>query len=202
MTEGRIALPGAEVELLPAFLSVNDAAAALRSVREEVVWEQQRILMFGRSVAMPRLTCWIGDADAIYTYSRTTFQPRPWTPTLQDLRSRIGLRAGQAFNSVLANRYRNGSDSMGWHSDDEPELGDEPVIASLSLGAARRFCLRHRREPECRVDLLLEPGSLLLMRGATQRNYRHALPKTRVEVGERINLTFRQVSAAARATRR
>jgi alkylated DNA repair dioxygenase AlkB len=126
-------------------------------------------------------------------YSGTPHQPLPWTPALELVRERVLGLTGCAFNSVLLNLYRDGRDGMGWHSDDEPELGRDPVIASVSLGAPRRFCLRHRRRKDQRLDVSLGPGSLLLMAGATQHHWVHAVPKTALPVGPRVNLTFRQI---------
>src|SRR5690606_30273743 len=122
---------------------------------------------------------------------------RPWSAALSDLRDRLERELGTGFNSVLANLYRDGRDAMGWHSDDEPELGPAPVIASVSLGATRRFVLKHRRKPDRKLALELPAGSLLVMAGATQRNYRHALPRTARPVGGRINLTFRSIGRTA-----
>lgn len=142
----------------------------------------------------------MGDEDASYVYSGTHFAPHPWTPTLLALRERVAHACDAPFNSVLANLYRNGQDSMGWHSDNEPELGREPVIASLSLGAARRFRLKPRGAA-ARGDVLaieLEHGSVLRMAGETQQRYVHDLPKTSAAVGPRINLTFRWVDASRR----
>jgi alkylated DNA repair dioxygenase AlkB len=191
------ALPLADADLAwdPQFLGAGSAASAFAALRDAIAWERHRIRLFGRECDVPRLSCWIGDPDARYRYSGTDFAPRPWPAALLVLRDQVQEACGTCFNSVLANRYRDGRDSMGWHSDDEPELGPEPVIASLSLGATRRFLLRHRRDPGRRLALDLGPGSLLVMRGATQSNYRHALPRTARAVGERINLTFRQVRA-------
>jgi alkylated DNA repair dioxygenase AlkB len=189
----RIDLPDAEVLLYPRWMAQTQAQAALETLRDELPWAQHRIRLFGREVLTPRLCAWVGDKAASYAYSGTRFQPLPWTPTLLGLRDQLQCDGAGRFNSVLANRYRDGRDSMGMHSDNERELGPEPVIASISLGATRRFRLRHRRHPERRVELLLENGSLLLMRGATQANYRHDLPKTARPVGERINLTYRLV---------
>ncbi len=149
--------------------------------------------MFGRLVDSPRLSCWMGDPQAAYRYSGVRFTPVPWLPALAAVRERLQLETGHAFNSVLLNRYRDGRDCMGWHSDDEPELGPQPLIASLSLGATRRFLLKHRARPEVRACVELQHGDLLLMGGDTQRHYRHALPRTARPVGERINLTFRQI---------
>ena len=143
---------------------------------------------------MPRLSCWIGDADAHYRYSGQDFVPEPWTPALAELRTALSADLGVAFNSVLCNLYRDGRDAMGWHSDAERELGAQPTIASLSFGATRRFRLRPRGGGATH-DIALEAGSLLLMAGVTQQNWRHALPRTAKPVGARINLTFRHISA-------
>ncbi|WP_369940378.1 alpha-ketoglutarate-dependent dioxygenase AlkB family protein [Xanthomonas medicagonis] len=187
-------LPGAEVRWLPGWLAQAEAAALFAQLLHTVEWEVHRIRLFGRLVDSPRLSCWIGDAQASYRYSGTRFAPHPWPQALLPLRARLAAETGVAFNSVLANRYRDGRDAMGWHSDDEKELGPRPLIASLSLGATRRFALRHRQEPALRQALELTSGGLLLMGGETQRLYRHALPRTARPVGERINLTFRRVA--------
>jgi alkylated DNA repair dioxygenase AlkB len=189
-------LADAQVRLARGWLAPAESAALMATLLRDVPWEVHRIRMFGREVASPRLSCWIGDAEAAYRYSGSRFQPRPWLPALAALRDRLREELGRPFNSVLANRYRSGADAMGWHSDDEPELGPEPLIASISLGASRRFVLRHRRDPAQRLALDLEPGSLLLMAGATQHHWKHALPRTTRPVGERINLTYRQILPA------
>lgn len=186
-------LPDAQVRLVRGWLEPPAADALMAGLLEQVPWEVHRIRLFGREVASPRLSCWIGDADAAYRYSGTRFQPRPWLPALAALRDRLASELAQPFNSVLANRYRSGADAMGWHSDDERELGPGPLIASVSLGATRRFLLCHRGDPAQRLALDLEQGSLLLMGGQTQQYWKHALPRTARPVGERINLTFRQV---------
>ena len=185
-------MPEADVRYTAGWLGAPEADALQHALIEEIPWEVHRIRMFGREVASPRLSCWIGDPGATYTYSRSRFEPRPWTPALARLRDRLARETGVRFNSVLANRYRDGHDAMGWHSDDEPELGPEPVIASISVGAPRTFAFRARADGR-RVDLVLEHGSLLLMAGRTQHAWRHALPRTRRPLGERINLTFRAI---------
>ena len=190
-------LPGARLQLARGWMSAAEAGALMQVLRDGLPWEVHHIRLFGREVPSPRLSCWIGDPDAVYRYSGTRFSPHPWTAGLSALRQRLQVELGQPFNSELANRYRDGRDAMGWHSDDEPELGPEPLIASLSLGAVRRFVLRRRDDPGRRLALELEPGSLLLMGGTTQRHWKHALPRTTRPVGERINLTFRQLAAAA-----
>ncbi|QSQ31351.1 alpha-ketoglutarate-dependent dioxygenase AlkB family protein [Xanthomonas translucens] len=191
----RLDLPGADLRWLPGWLAPAEAAVLFAHLLTAVNWEVHRIRLFGKLVDSPRLSCWIGDAQASYRYSGTRFAPHPWPPALQPLRERLAAETGVAFNSVLANRYRDGRDAMGWHSDDETELGPHPLIASLSLGATRRFVLRHRQQPALRQVLELSAGGLLLMGGQTQRLYRHALPRTAKPVGERINLTFRNIAA-------
>ncbi|MDB6162847.1 MAG: alkB, partial [Xanthomonadaceae bacterium] len=186
----------ADVSYDPAWLSPAEADALFTALRDGVAWEVHRIRLFGRQVDSPRLSCWIGDPDAVYAYSGTRFLPQAWPAVLQPVRSRLQHEIGFDFNSVLANCYRDGRDRMGWHSDDEPELGAKPVIASLSLGAERRFVLRSRREPRIKRELLLPAGSLLLMAGATQSLYQHSLPGTARAIGPRINLTFRRIVPA------
>ena len=196
-------LPLAHADLAfdPDWLPRAEADALFAALRRSVPWEVHRIRLFGRQVDSPRLSCWIGDPGAAYRYSGTTFAPHPWPPALAMVRERLAADAGAAFDSVLANLYRDGRDAMGWHSDDEPELGPAPVIASLSLGATRRFRLKARAAAGEGLSLDLPHGSLLLMRGATQRHYRHALPRTARPVGERINLTFRTILGTGRGVR-
>ena len=165
-----------------------------QALQAEIPWETHRIRMFGNWVDSPRLSCWIGDPQARYRYSGAEFVPHPWPLVLGALRDRLQAQGIGRFNSVLLNRYRGGTDYMGWHSDDEPELGPAPLIASLSLGAARRFLLRRRDDPARKAEYLLGHGDLLLMAGQTQRHYQHALPKMARVQGERINLTFRWIT--------
>jgi alkylated DNA repair dioxygenase AlkB len=182
-----------EATLWPVAFEATEAGELFDQLRREIDWQQEEILLFGRRLPVPRRVAWHGDTGASYTYSGTRHDPLPWTPVLERVRSRVTGLTGAHFNAVLLNLYRDGRDGMGWHADDEPELGRDPVIASVSLGATRRFCLRHRRRKDQRLDLSLTHGSLLLMSGATQHHWVHALPKTAVPVGERINLTFRRV---------
>lgn len=191
-----IALPDADLAFDPAWLDAAQAAALQAALQAEIAWETHRIRLFGRQVDSPRLSCWIGDPGAVYRYSGTRFEPRPWPESLLPLRARLREETGVDFNSLLANLYRDGRDSMGWHADDEPELGARPCIASLSLGAVRRFAFKSRDPDGPRLALGLPHGSLLLMRGDTQRRYRHALPRTARPVGARINLTFRRIATA------
>ena len=191
-------LPQAELLFDPAFLPAAEAEALLVQLTADAAWEQRAIRIFGQEIPQPRFTAWYGDAEARYTYSGLAWEPRPWLSALHALRQRLEAATGHRFNSVLLNLYRDGRDSMGWHADDEPELGPAPAIASLSLGATRRFRLRPRAGlPHPPLNLDLPGGSLLLMRGPTQRHWQHALPKTARPVGPRLNLTFRWVAGAA-----
>ena len=186
-------LPGAEVAFDPAWLPPAQADALFADLLTAIPWEVHRIRLFGREVDSPRLSCWIGDADAAYTYSGTRFEPQPWPAALLQIRDRLAREIDIDFNSVLSNLYRDGRDGMGWHSDAEAELGPRPVIASLSLGAVRRFLLKSRADAALKRAIELPHGSLLLMCGDTQRNYRHALPRTTRPIDARINLTFRRI---------
>jgi alkylated DNA repair dioxygenase AlkB len=190
----RVELPDAELFLFPRLLSPQAAAAAFAALRRDVDFEQEVIAMYGRAVAAPRLTAWYGDPGCTYRYSGVLHQPRRWMPTLNDLRTRVEAATGQRFNGALVNYYRDGMDSVSWHSDDESDLVADAVIASLSLGAARVFQLRHKTRTELRrVDIELPPGSLLVMGGVCQRHWQHQLPKRKNLRAGRINLTFRQV---------
>jgi alkylated DNA repair dioxygenase AlkB len=199
----RIELPGASpggaaVWLDAAFLPVADADRLFAALLGEVPWAQRTIRLFGREVLQPRLLAWMGDPGVTYTYSRSTLPPEPWTPAVREIRARVAAAAaarGWSWrpNGVLLNRYRDGRDAMGWHADDEPELGPAPTIASVSLGQTRRFSLRRRDDHRARVDVPLTHGSLLWMTGPTQERYQHALPRTAKPRDERINLTFRRI---------
>lgn len=184
-------------EYRPDFIPRRLADAWLEQLWRELGWSRQEITLFGRRVMQPRLVAWYGDPHAAYTYSGLTLQPSPWHSVLSELRERLETATGGRFNSVLANAYRDGGDSMGWHSDDEKELGTAPLIASVSLGAERRFLVRPRSPPGGGTNrshgITLGPGSLLVMKGDSQRLFQHALPRTRKPVRLRINLTYRQV---------
>lgn len=182
--------------LWPGFVPARTRDALLTLIHDDVPWTQHRIRIHGRELPSPRLSAWIGDPGCAYTYSKTRFEPLPWTPALAGVRAMLADELGLQFNSVLCNLYRDGADSMGWHSDDERELGHEPVIASLSLGQPRRFLLRSKAQPRRTLELELGDGSLLIMRGATQAHWQHALPKSLRVKGARINLTFRNILPA------
>lgn len=189
-----LALPGADLLYWPSLAPGIDSATLLPALHAAVAWRQESITLFGRTHLQPRLIGWMGDPGCAYRYSGTLWEPAPWHPLVESLRRTVETQTGARFNSVLLNLYRDGQDGMGYHSDDEPELGPEPAIASLSLGAERPLHFRHRRdreEPTRRFPLA--DGSLLLMRGATQANWKHAIPKTRRPIGPRLNLTFRRI---------
>lgn len=164
----------------------------LNILQNEIAWRQDYIKMMGQILPLPRLTAWYGDSDKSYTYSGINMNPLAWTDTLLYIKERAETLAGTKFNSVLLNFYRDGRDSVAWHSDDEPELGKNPVIASVSFGSTRKFSLKHKQEEDI-INLELTSGSLLIMRGATQHHWLHQLPKTNHNISARINLTFRNI---------
>ena len=172
--------------------AVAEPERVLERLLAELGWRQDTARIAGREVLLPRLTAWYGDAG--YRYSGIDNPPQPWLPLLTELKKTGEQLAGVTFNSVLANLYRDGRDSMGWHSDDERSLGSNPVIASLSFGAVRRFRLKHKTAPRT-LALDLQPGSCLVMAGPLQHHWRHALPKTKKPVGPRVNLTFRLIKS-------
>ena len=190
-----IPLPGADVVYMPRWLADQEATAFYHALASSLSWSQDTIKLFGKPVKIPRLQAWYGDLTTQYTFSGLTMVPKEWTTELQILRSRCEKAAECRFNSVLANWYRHGQDSMGMHADDEPELGVQPVIASVTLGEGRPFILRHKQTKET-ARINLEHGSLLIMRGDTQRNYLHGINKTTRSIGGRINLTFRYIYPA------
>lgn len=190
----RIPLEDAEIYLDCGFLDQSEADAMFGQLLEQTDWIQPTIRMGKREIHSPRLAAWHGDPDAVYTYSGLRNAPLPWTPSLSVLRERLHQATGIEFNSVLLNLYRSGQDSMGWHRDNEPELGERPVIASLSLGASRRFVMKHVKDPQKRWQTRLRAGSLLIMAGDAQRKWKHAVPKSAADAsGQRINLTFRTI---------
>ena len=165
-------------------------AEVMRRLLEETDWRAEQIKVWGKVHAQPRLTAWHGEAS--YRYSGMTLQPLPFTPLQLLLKQAVEQATGRRYNSVLLNYYRDERDSMGFHADNEPELGPEPTIASLSFGAARTFILKHRRLPRT-IKLALGDGSLLLMAGKLQQNWTHGINKERTARGPRINLTFRRI---------
>lgn len=187
-------LPDAEVKFFPSFIPKSEADHFLNRLLEKIIWQQDQIRYYGKMLDLPRLTAWYGETDKPYTYSGIPMSPHPWTEELFDLKQRVEREAGVVFSSVLLNRYRSGSDSVSWHADDEKELGENPVIASISLGAERMFQLKHKRRDDlAKVDILLLHGSLLIMSGPTQHFWKHQIPKTSRNLKDRINLTFRVI---------
>jgi alkylated DNA repair dioxygenase AlkB len=191
-------LPEAEVFLCPAFFTRSEADRLLQELRDTTAWRQETIQLYGRNITVPRLTAWYGDEGTSYIYSGITNVPLPWTPALLEVKRAVEPVSGVVFNSVLLNRYRTGKDSVSWHADDEPEFGEQPVIASVSFGGTRIFQLRHTKRTELKASVELTHGSLLIMRGGTQANWLHQVPKTAKPVEERLNLTFRAIVAPAR----
>lgn len=177
----------------PGVLPAAEANRLFSRLLEGLPWEQPRVRVFGREHAAPRLQSWHGDPDAVYRYSGLTLHPLPWTAELSRIRERVRELAGISFNSVLVNLYRDGDDSMGWHADDEPELGTSPRVASFSLGATRDFALRRKGESRQALKVALGNNELLLMAPDVQRHWQHSLPRRRRVMAARINLTFRQV---------
>jgi alkylated DNA repair dioxygenase AlkB len=190
----RIPLTDAEIYYLPELPLAQTAEAVMNQLVDKVPWRAENIVVWGKTVPQPRLIAWYGDKGANYTYSGIHHDPLPWTDTLIDIKTRVEKVADTSFNSVLLNYYRHHRDSMGLHSDDEPELGRRPIIASLSLGEERTFILKHKTRRELKsVRLKLASGSLLLMKGDTQHYWKHGIEKEKRPCGPRINLTFRRV---------
>ncbi len=190
-----IVLPGACVRYHPNWLSQQQQTRYWRAF-QELDWQQPAILIAGRQIRIPRLNAWYADSYADYGYSGIKLPRLDWTPELYELKQQVEATCGHRFNAVLANFYRRGQDSVDWHADDEPELGPKPVIASVSLGAGRAFKFRHRFDRTIATKTInLEPGSLLEMSCDTQSNWLHQIPKTKKDIGGRINLTFRWIVA-------
>ena len=186
-------LPHADICYYENFIA--DESAVYQRLLNDLQWQQDTIQMYGKPVLIPRMNAWYGDKGAAYSYSGLKLDPIPWTDSLLTLKQAVEQLLNIRFNSVLANYYRDGTDSVAWHSDDEPELGVNPIIASLSFGASRRFSLRQRKQPTAPVHIDLDGGSLLVMAGETQQYWHHQVPKTRKPVAGRINLTFRTIKS-------
>ncbi|AKH69703.1 alkylated DNA repair protein [Spongiibacter sp. IMCC21906] len=190
--EQRIKLNGGELIYRPNY--VSDDEHLFQQLQSQLNWQQPELQLFGRRHKTPRLVAFVGDSGVAYQYTGHLHTAAPWPKSLDNLRDQLGRDYGFEFNCALLNYYRNGDDSMGYHSDDEAELGSAPVVASISLGGARDFLLRSKnteqRDPQ---KIMLESGSLLLMLPPTQRFWQHALPKRKRQDRPRINLTFRQI---------
>ncbi|MCO7223915.1 alpha-ketoglutarate-dependent dioxygenase AlkB [Pleionea sp. CnH1-48] len=192
--EQQLIVQDGELCSYPQWLDAHQANAMFGELQSTLNWQQEVLTMYGREVTVPRLVAWYGDKDATYTYSGKMHQPLPWAQPLLQLRELLQTSLQQSFNSVLCNLYRHGKDSMGWHSDDEPELGDAPVIASLSLGQSRFFDVRNKRTGE-KHRIPLHSGQLIVMKGSFQQHWQHQVPKQLKIDQPRINLTFRHIIA-------
>jgi alkylated DNA repair dioxygenase AlkB len=174
------------------FFNTTESNTFFRSLRSNIVWNQESMNMYGRKVLFPRLTAWYGENEKPYTFSGITLHPRNWTSDIIEIKNKIEPITNTKFNSVLLNLYRDGNDSISWHTDAEKELGLNPIIASVNFGDTRSFQLRHINSKQ-RINLELSHGSLLIMQGQMQHFWQHQVPKTKIKVGERINLTFRTI---------
>ena len=187
-------LPNAEISYVRNFLTPTNADAFYEDLFHNIPWQQDPITIFGKTYPQPRLTSLHAHTSDSYTYSGIEMSPKPMTETLKKIEKQLYNHTNASFTSVLLNLYRDGKDSNGWHADDEPSLGVNPTIASVSLGASRFFHLRHNQDPKKRYKLLLEHGSLLLMGGQTQHFWKHQVAKTRKKIHPRINLTYRKIN--------
>ena len=186
-------LPDAELHYRPQFFPKPTADRLLQELIEKIEWTQNKIRFYGKESLVPRLEAWYGDPGKSYAYSGIQMTPKPWTKELVEIKEAIEKEAGVPFNSVLINYYRDGKDRVAWHSDDEKELGQNPIIGSVSLGAERKFKLRHKKYKGngLKTEIMLQHGSFLLMKGPTQHHWMHEIPRTAKPIGPRINLTFR-----------
>jgi len=187
-------LPDADITYYPNFLASKEATAIFETLQEKTPWQQDDIKVFGKVYAQPRLTALYGTNQKTYSYSSIEMTPHTLTPTLADLKQKVDHIADASFTTMLLNYYRDGKDSNGWHADNEKELGTNPIIASLSFGQARFFHIKHRTDKSLKHKLLLEHGSLLVMKGETQHKWLHQIPKTAKQIQGRINITFRIIA--------
>jgi alkylated DNA repair dioxygenase AlkB len=185
-------LPQADISYISDFIPVDESNIFFESLKQHIDWQQDNITVFGKTYKQPRLTALYSETSTPYSYSNITMYPKPFTKELLELKKKVEVISKSTFNSVLLNLYRDGSDSNGWHADNEKELGINPVIASISLGAERLFHFKHRKLPNEKHKIHLENGSLLLMAGEMQHHWLHQIPKTKKPIGQRINLTFRR----------
>ena len=189
-----ISMPDADVSILHNLDTHASYESIFHALERDSKWQQRRMWMYGRWVDQPRLTAWHGEPDRVYKYSGIKEIPMPWTDALLELKRRVEDCTDARFNSVLLNKYRDHNDSMGFHSDDEKELGPKPVIASVNFGVTRTFIFKHRNRKDMKpISIPLSEGSVLLMKGGTQRNWKHAINRETRACGPRINLTFRRI---------
>jgi alkylated DNA repair dioxygenase AlkB len=189
---GLTVIENGEYLFYPDFFTKLESETYLQKLKTDIEWKQESMNMYGKQVAFPRLTAWYGDNDRPYSFSGITLAPKNWTKELLKIKEKIEAISKVVFNSVLLNRYRNGNDSISWHTDAEKELGRNPIIASVNFGATRKFQLRHIKTKE-KLEIELTNGSLLIMQGELQHYWQHQVPKTSQKVNERINLTFRVI---------
>ena len=185
-------MPDANLKYYANFIPPTQATSIMQSLQQSLSWRQEQITLYGKTHDVPRLQAWYGDENADYQYSNLSMRPLRWDPALLELKQKCEHACNNHFNSVLANLYRHGQDGIGRHADNEPELGRQPVIASLSFGEVRNFDFYHNQSKE-KVRLPLENGSLLIMSGNTQTHWQHSVAKTKKELAARINLTFRYI---------
>ena len=180
-----------EVIYYPECFQTLEANDYFKTLLKTIAWQQDHITLFGKTHAQPRLTALYANNSKSYSYSNITMYPKAFSKELLEIKQHIETICNTHFTTCLANLYRDGKDSNGWHADNEKELGEKPIIASVSFGASRPFHLKHKTKKDHKFKINLEHGSLLLMKGATQENWLHQIPKTKKEIGERINLTYR-----------
>ncbi|MGH1542517.1 MAG: alpha-ketoglutarate-dependent dioxygenase AlkB family protein [Arenicella sp.] len=188
-----ISLPNAELQYFPALFDQDSSDSNFEYLLNDVAWAQEHITLYGKTNKVPRLSAWYGDAAEMYTYSGITSKALPWTDLLLHIKRDVESVTGALFNSVLVNLYRDGADSVAWHSDDEPELGENPTIASVSFGQIRPFQLRMKHDHRVKYSLDLAHGSCLLMSGQMQAYWQHQIAKSKKITQARINLTFRMI---------
>ena len=187
-------MPDADVSILHGIEKPLDHDLMLQKLMDQTIWRQESVQIYGKVHAQPRLVAWYGDPGMHYRYSGISLTPLPWTELLFEIKRRIEDCTDETFNSVFLNLYRDHNDSMGFHSDDERELGLEPVIASVTLGATRTFVMKHKKDPDIQTQkIALEAGTVLLMKGQTQLNWKHGIMKQTQPCGPRVNLTFRTI---------
>ncbi|CAM3311483.1 alpha-ketoglutarate-dependent dioxygenase AlkB family protein [Zobellia roscoffensis] len=187
-------LPDSNIIYYPNFIDQEEADGYFNVLRKETPWQQDDITVFGKTYAQPRLTALYGNNNRPYSYSKLVMTPHLFTAKLLNIKNKVETIAGVEFTTCLLNLYRNGQDSNGWHSDNEKELGENPIIASVTLGQERFFHLKHKSDKNLKQKILLKHGSLLLMKGTTQKHWLHQVPKTAKVIDERINLTFRIIA--------
>ena len=186
-------LPDAEIIYFPNFFNKKEADTIFAQLTTDIPWQQDEIMVYGKNHQQPRLTALFGNEGKPYSYSNIKMQPHPWNLLLQKIKSAVEIVSDTNFTTVLLNLYRDGKDSNGWHADNEKELGINPIIASVSFGTERIFQLKHNTISNLKQNIVLEHGSLLLMKGTTQHFWKHQIPKTSKTIGSRINLTFRVI---------